>query len=271
MPALFAQSLFHDRPEVLRHVVGNLALYLLGWNLSFWSVGYALIESAANVGETTGKLLHGSARDVKDGRRVIVETVQRVLSKPPVIGVLVGLAVGLLPPLQYLFLPAADGLSSPPLAPLFRAAVNLGAAAVPGSTLVLAGSLALGRASGCEGDDVPATSRDMLERLLSWRSLALVALVRLVALPMVAGLGLCSLLGQQGLQEISSTSVGQALMYLILAQVSVPSACNSTLIPQLLGRPDISAAMARVQVGIYLLAVPFVCLWLAIWLRVVGL
>lgn len=261
MPVLFAQSLFRDQPGLLGRVSSGVSLYLLGWNLSFWSLGYALVESASQEAAGPAKT-EDSPEPPGKGASGLQRVILRVLSVPPVLGAVCGLIIGLTPFLRDPLVPIAG---TPPkfLEPLFRAAESMGAAAIPCSQLVLAGSLAdtgAGDFSGLDSLLVPA-------KVASRRGLAVVGFVRLIVLPVVAGLGLVHILKQNGMLENLSTSA-KAVLYIMLSETSMPSAQNAVLIPRLVGRPDLSIAMARLSVGVYILTMSAMCFWLTCWLDV---
>ncbi|CAN0241092.1 unnamed protein product, partial [Discosporangium mesarthrocarpum] len=196
----------------------------MGWSPTFWTMGNGILtnhvttgaaeenkkeeQEEAEAGATGIKReeLGRSAVATASGRcRVMAtRTAQRILS-PPIVACMAGLAVGLLPPLQWLFMgPRA------PLAPLWSALENLTTAYTPAGVLVLAGSLA-----NCPKGKVFTKE--------TCRTITSVAIARWLLMPIfTAGLLLLGV-------RTRVVPRDPMLLFVLLMQSAMPSAQNSVI------------------------------------------
>eukprot|EP00931_Biecheleriopsis_adriatica_P092933 TRINITY_DN66693_c0_g1_i1.p1 TRINITY_DN66693_c0_g1~~TRINITY_DN66693_c0_g1_i1.p1 ORF type:complete len:469 (+),score=27.97 TRINITY_DN66693_c0_g1_i1:67-1473(+) len=259
MPLVFCQSLFRGHPDTTLLAEGALSFYLIGWSSTFWTAGFALLKGTPPEGGGEPEENETKEPEASAWER-IQRTVRQILT-PPVRGVLLGLAIGLLPPLRWLIVPHAGRTSPPPLAFAFYGIENLGRAAIPLSQLVLAGSLTRSFYSKPSDD-----------KSYSWgpRDLLAVILMRSLLSPLLSGLALSWLLRTLGLVSLS-TSAGCVLTFVLILVSSMPSAQNAILIPNMLGRPRLASAMTQLFLAVYAIVLPIASLWFTVGLSVTGL
>lgn len=126
LPLVFVDALFraHPDPTILPKAVAYISLYLLGWSPLFWICAPAIL-SDPTAGGAGGKTAAEKRK----------ELLSRIFS-PPVVGSLMGLAVGSVPFIANQIIPATGLFNW-----MFEAMRTLGTAYLPAVLLVLAGSL----------------------------------------------------------------------------------------------------------------------------------
>lgn len=166
LPLLFATSLFANSPA-LPQLVASISFFLLGWTGLFWAVGYTLLATMTPAAATAVALPPPSFKQrlYTFGKRV---------GTPPLIGSLLGLAVGLVAPVRKLLMAS----------PLFPAMVTLATGYSPAAVLILAGSLA--RRSGTNNNNNTSESAETPVHLRAPRMVAGIALTRFVLMPLFA-------------------------------------------------------------------------------------
>jgi predicted permease len=132
-------------------VAGYVALYLIGWSPTLWTVGYVLITGAA--GPTGNESSEASDSGKKESASERFAFIAKEVCNPPMIGICLGVLIGCTP-LRHVLIggtPGSIALSNLPLEvsacfAAFRCAFELaalvGGAALPVQTLILASSFA---------------------------------------------------------------------------------------------------------------------------------
>ena len=132
-------------------VAGYVALYLIGWSPTLWTVGYVLITGAA--GPTGNEFSEASDSGKKESASERFAFIAKEVCNPPMIGICLGVLIGCTP-LRHVLIggtPGSIALSNLPLEvgacfAAFRCAFELaalvGGAALPVQTLILASSFA---------------------------------------------------------------------------------------------------------------------------------
>jgi predicted permease len=258
VPLIFGEALFRNaHPSVLADCCAQISLYLVGWSPFFWSFGRSVLIG----NDDTEK----GSKDVEDSWRSMLESLRR-LFPPPVIGVALGLITALTP-LRKLFV--ATNNNKAPLAVVYNSFQNLGRAANPLALLVLTASLALGRTSGGNVDELSLSSLEVdgapKEIVRRW---ACVSVARYILSPlfMVSLLKLAAKFGR-----IGSSKSDPMLWFVLLLQSCMPSAQNSVLMLQVAGKGEEASAMAKFLFSIYFTAMLPVVLIVTVALQKLGL
>jgi len=138
-------------------VAGYVALYLIGWSPTLWTVGYVLITGAA--GPTGKEFSEASDSGKKESASERFAFIAKEVCNPPMIGICLGVLIGCTP-LRHVLIggtPGSIALSNLPLEvgacfAAFRCAFELaalvGGAALPVQTLILASSFAKKKQEG---------------------------------------------------------------------------------------------------------------------------
>lgn len=164
------------------------------------------------------------------------------LVSPPLLAAVGGLVIGCVPFLRNLLV--APGA---PLRVMYHTCDLLGSAAIPCALLVLGANLA---------------ERPKVHERTAVSTVLAVAWGRLVLLPLVG----CLL--TVGLWRMGWLNNDPMLALVLMIQASVPSATNLVLMCQMHGRGE--AAISRILVASYLLAVPSMTACVAVFLWVIG-
>jgi predicted permease len=258
VPLIFGEALFRNaHPSVLADCCAQISLYLVGWSPFFWSFGRSVLIG----NDDTEK----GSKDVEDSWRSMLESLRR-LFPPPVIGVALGLITALTP-LRKLFV--ATNNNKAPLAVVYNSFQNLGRAANPLALLVLTASLALGRTSGRNVDELSLSSLEVdgapKEIVRRW---ACVSVARYILSPLFM-LSLLKLAAKFG--RIGSSKTDPMLWFVLLLQSCMPSAQNSVLMLQVAGKGEEASAMAKFLFSIYFTAMLPVVLIVTVALQKLGL
>ncbi len=210
---------FRNDPGAADRGVAYVSVYLVGFSPCLWAIGYPY-------------LAHKPWRELKWNQ---------ILS-PPVLSVIAGIALGLIPPLRRLFV-EPDG----PLRILLDAGSLIGQAAIPCALLVLGANLA----------DTPKAEHEFtpLSVLLT------VAWGRLVLMPLI---GCVVALGFWRLGLVPRDPV---CLLVLLIETAVPPATNLIIMCQSHNRGE--AAMSRVFVTTYVLAVPTLTFFVSVYLWII--
>lgn len=274
LPLIFCDALFRGHLDgTLVLARGTLAFYLIGWSTMFWSGAFRLLECVPRLpneeaSDTEAEIVAKPSTVPPSRGSALRILLSRVLS-PPVCGILVGLTIGLLPPLRWLLVQEASRPwgGGAVFAPILSAIEGLGNAAVPCSTIVLAGSLARGLQDKLQKRRASQSlkSGSILNVATSWglKEIVSVVLARGVVSPVLSGFGLCYVLRSFGFLP-ASTHAGRVLAFILLCEAAMPPAQNSVVIPNMLGRPQLGAAMAELLLIVYMIILPCASLWLAL-------
>ena len=137
-------------------VAGYVALYLIGWSPTLWTVGYVLITGAAGPTPTAASLPASASAEKKKESAFFSERfafIAKEVCNPPMIGICLGVLIGCTP-LRHVLIggtPGSIALSKLPLEVgacfaaarcAFELAALVGGAALPVQTLILASSFA---------------------------------------------------------------------------------------------------------------------------------
>ena len=241
LPLIFAEALFRNcDPSLISKANSQISFYLLGWSPFFWSFGR--------------KVLVDSPTAFKQQKKETFSTL-RGLFPPPVVGVVSGVAISLLPPcLKKVLLSNPDHKA--PLDIVYQIIKKFGTAANPLSLLVLTASLALNsstsesRASFVESGDRHGVS--FLSRYIC------VSIARFIVSPVLM---YCMMAVLNQIGAIESSKSAPMLWFILLLQSSMPSAQNSVLMLQAAEKGGVANSLARFLFSIYATAmIPLVVL-----------
>ena len=128
---------FENDPGAYGRAVIAVWLYLLPWNLAFYSFGLVFMQrDAAALRRAAGEDDDVEAAPQLSRLQFAVQTARKVLLTPPMVGIGVGVVIGLIEPLRTAFFVRGGLLQS-----IGDITAMLGTPCVPLSNLVLAGSL----------------------------------------------------------------------------------------------------------------------------------
>ena len=219
LPLIFAESLFRSQPSLLSKAYATISLYIVGWTPFFWSFAKSkIIKSQREVFPDSSNSSITSSRSSSMSLKIKdkIAEVKSILS-PPVVGAVLGLAVGMSPLGQLLMNTSSK---KAPLSFLYNSVQNLGRAASPISLLVLTASLTLGASSKLERvHDVPGCDENgsMLQRL------GCVCTARFIISPLLM-LGM--LTGLSKINIIGSKEIDPMLWFILLLESAMPPAQN---------------------------------------------
>lgn len=251
LPLVFADCLFRHLPLLHARANALVAMFLLGWSPLFWTAGFSLLSPPSPADSTAT-----DASAEHDPWLWLHRLRSRVLT-PPIIGCLLGLLIGALPPLRALLVPPSTPL------PLFRCLQVFGNAYSPTALLVLATSLALPARGG--DDEKAAAAEDQRNRGAGARDLGVVLSTRFLLLPLAFAM-LLRLARTSGLLPPDPLRD-----FMLTMQATMPSAQNTVLALQVAGEPSRASRMARKLLIIYLTAALPVAAVLSIALQESGL
>lgn len=246
LPFVFVDGLFrnHPDPTILASANAYISLYLLGWSPLFWMFAPVTLGATESAGTPAEK------------RAALIK---RVFS-PPVTASLLGLVVGLCPPLTKLMM-GKTGLFNP----IVEAMRTLGTAYVPAVVLVLAGSLFPSDA-GADKKEAAGSGKKFLGQDVDFvKQIVSIYASRFLLLP-VAGFTAVKM-AKKYIPFLAKTLSDEVLVAVLLLEACMPSAQNSTVIYNLQGKNLLAARMARVLMAIYVLGVPAISFWIA---RILG-
>jgi hypothetical protein len=170
----------------------------------------------------------------------------RRIFSPPIVASALGVVVGLIAPLRQLVVRG-------PLSALFEAMRTLGQGYLPAVLLILAGSLT-------PPDEKPATKGDDDDGEHLWKQITCIACLRFILMP---ALGITIITTLRKFFPYSSILSDKLLLFIILMEMSMPSAQNSTVILQLQKNAAGAAKMAKILLLVYVIGVPAMTYWLA--------
>lgn len=246
LPFVFVDGLFrnHPDPTILAKANAYISLYLLGWSPLFW------MFAPVTLGATDEK---GTPAE----RRAAL--LKRVFS-PPVTASLLGLVVGLCPPLVKLMMDKKGLLN-----PVVEAMRTLGTAYVPAVVLVLAGSLFPSDTESPKTEAKAGGKKFLGQDLDFIKQIVSIYASRFLLLPLVGFSAVKA--AKQYVPFLAKTLSDEVLVVVLLLEACMPSAQNSTVIYNLQGKNLLAARMARVLMAIYVLGVPAISFWIA---RILG-
>ncbi|CAN0264600.1 unnamed protein product [Ascophyllum nodosum] len=243
LPLIFINALFRGSPEQLTRGIAYVSFYLMGWSPAFWTVGKSFVTGHlddAKKKEDKGDLTDaGTPKQRSISAKKLVANVRsfaggstaKSIFSPPIVACLVGLVIGLSPPLRWLLMrPGA------PLEPLWAAFTNLTVAYTPSGILVLAGSLA-----NCPPGEW--FSKETRKTLLA------VGTARWLFLPAITSALLF------GGVKYGLVPRDPMLLFVLLLESAMPSAQNSVIMLQVAGLQDAAGRCARTLCTIYLLSI----------------
>jgi len=237
-------------------------MFLLGWSPLFWTLGFSLLSARTSSSDAAD----AAAVDASRANRWVLLR-KRVLT-PPIVGCLVGIVAGGLPPLRALLVPPASPL------PLHRALEVFGKAYSPAALLVLASSLALPKPSAAAvpaaaddaaDDEAHHAHREPAPTTHTLRDVSVVLLVRFLLLPLAFS-GVLQLAHRFGVLPADPLRD-----FVLTMQATMPSAQNAVLALQVAGEPARATRMAHLLLIIYLTAALPVALVLSVALQKSGL
>eukprot|EP00190_Bangiopsis_sp_CCMP1999_P004120 CAMPEP_0198731536 /NCGR_PEP_ID=MMETSP1475-20131203/30502_1 /TAXON_ID= ORGANISM="Unidentified sp., Strain CCMP1999" /NCGR_SAMPLE_ID=MMETSP1475 /ASSEMBLY_ACC=CAM_ASM_001111 /LENGTH=381 /DNA_ID=CAMNT_0044494511 /DNA_START=197 /DNA_END=1342 /DNA_ORIENTATION=+ len=237
IPIFFATTLFSTDPLRVSSFIASVSLYLLGWQATFWTFGYSLLASTS-VG-----------RDAENARGLFGSLKQtswkRVLS-PPILSSIVGLLIGTVKPLSWLFLG-----SNAPFGILFQAMSGIGVACAPCAVLVLGGSLVSASSSGSNRAALSPTSAGLQRNEFRKKAslVVMISLVRFVLSPLL----FCFLLKNPATAVIFPDD--PMMRFTLLIQSVMPPAQNISLVLQLEDKQAAASKAATILLAIYIVAI----------------
>ncbi|CAM9240918.1 unnamed protein product [Ectocarpus sp. 12 AP-2014] len=271
LPLIFLNAMFRGSPELLSRGVAYASFYLMGWSPTFWTIGNNILtghlhqDGGGGGGGGGGKEKSAAEGDVAAvpkarlslSKRVAnlpskvkssaqSPAVRRVLS-PPIVACMMGLVIGLSPPLRWLLM--REGA---PLGPMWSAFGNLTAAYTPSGVLVLAGSLA-----NCP----PGKwfSRDTQKTILA------VGMARWFLLPLATS-GLLF-----GGVKYGLVPPDPMLLFVLLIESCMPSAQNTVIMLQVAGLQEAAGRKARTLCTLYLISIVPVSILLTVFIAALKL
>lgn len=226
-------ELMPGNPGARMHGNACIGFYLLCWSFSCWTVGYSYmastvpIEQGTDTIESVGDFQPAAYKQLEgDGnsknRASLRESFGRALAgcrvglaktlTPPVIGLLLGFAVGLTP--LKMLLVGEDA----PLQEVFRLMQMLGSAGICLATLTSGAVLYTGRSAGHASIFAGVTCVEAV----------LAVLLRSVLIPLVSWLACCCIKQAGWLSQFDDP----LLIFVVLLQGAMPTANNAVLIAQ---------------------------------------
>jgi auxin efflux carrier family protein len=235
IPLVFCEALLGGS-SLASPVAACISFYLLVWSPLFWSAGkFILGTPSALLARSNGNGTKSLLEQFKSG-------LQSFLS-PPVIGSLLGLGIGICPPLRNAFF-SKRGIASP----LYGSLQMLGTAYIPAALLVLAGSLV--QSGSSNSTDGQASS----EQTPSKRAISTIFVSKFVVSPALS-FGLLHVLGQLGWLGPVGTRARAIVSFTLLMEGCTPPAQNSVVILQLEGLRARASSMAKLLTILYVAAV----------------
>ncbi|MCK5803443.1 MAG: AEC family transporter [Lentisphaeria bacterium] len=211
--------IFANDPEAAGRGIAYISVYLVAMSPCLWGIGFPFL----------------SGRPVRSLRW------QQILS-PPVISILVSIALGTIPPLRSLVVETGA-----PLRILLDSASLIGQAAIPCALFLVGASLADIRMSN-EGAALPTLGALFWVRQILMPLAGVLITVTLWRLRLIPHDPMCALV--------------------LMIQASVPPATNLVVMCQVHNRG--TQAMSHLILVTYLAAVPMLTIWIAFFLWVVG-
>ncbi|KAK3287369.1 hypothetical protein CYMTET_5116 [Cymbomonas tetramitiformis] len=293
LPLVFLMEIL--TPMEVERAVGYIALFLVGWSPSLWTLGYNLLNSEEEAQKGSGwrapsdqysesadwwSNVQAAAHRARDIALYWWEAVEQLIAKifnPPLCGIFIGVLIGATPIAPHVFSPA----DAAPLpfelscgATLLRMCMDfaslLGTAALPVQTIVLAASLTSGRSAAAKskanGDnEILKVASDLFPKdCLGWRALVGVSVVRLLLLPTA----FCAL--TMWLQQFGVLPLDPVCQLVLLVQATMPTAQNLVLLVQL--RPHTRPFSGEVALFIlrqYLISIVPLTIWITFFVYLV--
>lgn len=140
-----------------------------------------------------------------------------------------------------------------------RSCKTLGAGYLPAVLLVLAGSLVPPKVDDSLKEQIKPLKEPNVSGFV--KQIAAIYASRFVLMPLI-GLSLIRYAKDYS-PQLRSIFSDKLLVFILLLETCMPSAQNSTVILQLLGKPQAAAKMARVLLAIYVLGVPAMSFWIS--------
>ncbi len=195
---------FAGDPQAKDKAISFIAIYLLGYSPILWTVGYSLIS----------------------GNKISNMSFKKIFS-PPVIGMLSGVVVAMIPLFKNLFC-SSDGL----LYPLYKAAGIIGDATVPCVLILLGGCLAAGPVG----------------KVVNKRTIFSVILIKLIIFPAIA---ICYVLLLRYFGALPANML--ASVVLVIEAGSPPA--NNLVVMASVANPEIEDGMATIIFWTYLASI----------------
>lgn len=195
---------FASDPQAKDEAISFIAIYLLGYSPILWTVGYSLVSGK--------KISHMSLKKI---------------FPPPVIGMLTGVIIGMIPPLKNLFC-VSEGV----LYPVYKAAGIIGDATVPCVLILLGGCLAVGPVS----------------KVVNKRTIFSVILIKLIIFPAIA---ICYVLL---LRQFGVLPANMLASVVLVIEAGSPPA-NNLVVMASVANPDIEDGMATIIFWTYLASI----------------
>jgi auxin efflux carrier family protein len=234
IPLVFCEALLGGS-SLASPVAACISFYLLVWSPLFWSAGKFILGTPSSLQARNGNGTKSLLEQFKSG-------LQSFLS-PPVIGSLLGLGIGICPPLRNAFF-SKRGIASP----LYGSLQMLGTAYIPAALLVLAGSLVQsGSSNSADGQASSAQTP-------SKRAISTIFVSKFVVSPALS-FGLLHVLGQLGWLGPVGTRARAIVSFTLLMEGCTPPAQNSVVILQLEGLRARASSMAKLLTILYVAAV----------------
>lgn len=192
---------FVSDPQSRDEAISFIAIYLLGYSPILWTVGYSLIS----------------------GEKISNMSIKKIFP-PPVIGMLTGVTVGMIPALKNLFC-SSNGI----LYPLHKAAGIIGDATVPCVLILLGGCLAAGP----------------VRKVVNKRTIFSVILIKLIIFPAIA---ICYVLL---LRHFGALPANMLASVVLVIEAGSPPANNLVVMASVVN-PEIEDGMATIIFWTYL-------------------
>lgn len=252
-------ELMPGNAEAKMHGNACIGFYLLCWSFACWTVGYTYMASTVPIEldvqaaayeelEGDGRRKNSTSLRESFGRALVGCRValEKTLT-PPVIGLLLGFAVGLTP-LKHLLVG-----DDAPLQEVFRLMQMLGSAGICVATLTSGAVLYTGRSAGSGSVFAGVTCVEA----------ALAVLLRCLLIPLVSWLVCCCIKQAGWLSQFNDP----LLLFVVLLQGAMPTANNTVLIAQAThGNEKAQLAALLMLCQIIIAPVALTC-WITVFLQ----
>jgi predicted permease len=252
--------MFRNNDDLLQQAYSQTSFFGAGWSPFFWS----FVPKVMQISSPNQSKKWDDRSNVWGKRWQDV----KVFFPPPVIGVVVGLAIAMSP-----LSPLLVGQNNPQqqnqarLAIVYNSFQNLGKTASPLAVLVLTCSLAFG-ARGTTTINKITSPNDRTRRMHPLRKWACVSFTRLIVSPLVM-FGLLHGMARIGL--IGSQHAEPMAWFVCLLESIMPPAQNSVVLLQVAGRSNEAGQMAQFLFSVYATAMIPIVVLVTILLQSLGI
>ena len=269
LPLVFASSLFPHGSQMQADLTACISFYLLVLSPIFYTLGTSLLMTDEERKNLDDGISSERQQNATFGQQLV--SFLAMFWNPPVLGSVLGVAIGFVPILRDSFL-GNDAWG----APMFEAMKTFGTAYLPSTILVLAGSMGSVEVDDDKKDDAsvslnapsirkslsahfddaakPTDDRVIIHPTLCRKVLVGIFLARFVLFP-AATVVICNVLLQTPLLSMESERNQAVLLFVIYMQGAMPPAQNSVLLLQLADQRERAKRMTKLLTIMYLVSV----------------